>query len=764
VLAVTAPAESFAAMNASEIAAELGEARPDGGGNIKCRCPLCGKPILSLRDNPEGRQKLLINPFCGCAEPAVRQELKARHFLDAKPNGRAAAFNGGAHQAAEDAKREAKTANALDFWHANTMPLDDTAGVVYLASRLLMHHPTPASLRFTYSIYHPNERRTFPAVVALLEHEKLGPVAIHAICLNPLDPTSKLTGIDRKFSMGPVRGAAVRLFPAGPELAIGEGVETCLAFQQATGIPAWATLGGGMANFEPPLLDVVSTLILIEDQDEPGRKSVAKAAVRLTGIGHQIRVARPLTGKDINDAVLELGLDQPVCSIEDYRQISGQAGVGLEDFHAFMPMHTYIFAPSGEMWPSASVNARIQPIRAGGDQGGKPKYIAASAWLDRNRSVEQMTWAPGLPRVIADKLIIEGGWIDRPGVSCFNLYQPPTLAPGDPDKAKPWIAHVRKIYPNDANHIISWLAHRVQCPHQKINHALILSGYPGIGKDTLLEPVKRSIGPWNFREASPTQIMGRFNSFLKGVILRISEIKDLGETDRFKLYEHMKAYTAAPPDVLRCDEKHIREHPILNVCGIVYTTNYKAEGLYLPADDRRHYVAWSNFHKEDFTQEYWTELWTFLDSGGDSHVAAYLASPDLIKEFNPKTPPPLTDAFWEIVNAHRAPEDAEMLDTLESYAKGKPLDDLLTRENVDLPKAVTLRRIIPYAHADFKEWLEDRKNRRSIPHRFEACHYVPVRNDEVKDKLWKIGDRREVVYAPDELNREDQITAAKKLK
>src|SRR5262249_36391852 len=29
----------------------------------------------------------------------------------------------------------------------------------------------------------------------------------------------------------------------------------------------------------------------------------------------------------------------------------------------------------------------------------------------------------------------------------------------------------------------------------------------------------------------------------------------------------------------------------------------------------------------------------------------------------------------------------------------------------------------------------------------------PVRNDETKDKLWKIGDRREVVYAPDELNR-----------
>ena len=324
---------------------------------------------------------------------------------------------------------------------------------------------------------------------------------------------------------------------------------------------------------------------------------------------------------------------------------------------------------------------RPNPADSRVDQEGKPKYIAASAWLDRNRSVEQMTWAPGLPPVIADKLIIEGGWIERPGVSCFNLYHSPTLPHGDQNQAAPWVDHVRTIYPNDADHIISWLAHRVQHPHQKVNHALILSGYPGIGKDTLLEPVKRAIGPWNFREASPTQVMGRFNGFLKSVILRISEIKDLGETDRFKLYEHMKAYTAAPPDVLRCDEKHIREHSILNVCGVVYTTNYKAEGLYLPADDRRHYVAWSTFRKEDFTEQYWTELWAFLDSGGDRHVAAYLANLDL-SDFNPKLPPPLTDAFWEIVNAHRAPEDAEMLDTLERYAaslikRGQPCSDLL---------------------------------------------------------------------------------------
>ena len=55
------------------------------------------------------------------------------------------------------------------------------------------------------------------------------------------------------------------------------------------------------------------------------------------------------------------------------------------------------------------------------------------------------------------------------------------------------------------------------------------------------------------------------------------------------------------------------------------------------------------------------------------------------------------------------------------------------------------------------------KNRRTIPHRFEACRYVPVRNDAATDKLWRIGGRREVVYAPDELSRRDQIAAAEKL-
>ena len=140
----------------------------------------------------------------------------------------------------------------------------------------------------------------------------------------------------------------------------------------------------------------------------------------------------------------------------------------------------------------------------------------------------------------------------------------------------------------------------MQRPFDKINHALVLGGEQGIGKDTLLEPVKHAVGPWNFQEVSPLQLLGRFNGFVKSVILRVSEARDLGEMNRFSFYDHTKVYAAAPPDTLRVDEKYLREYYVFNCLGLIITTNHKTDGVYLPPGDRRHYVAWSQRKKEEF--------------------------------------------------------------------------------------------------------------------------------------------------------------------
>ena len=64
---------------------------------------------------------------------------------------------------------------------------------------------------------------------------------------------------------------------------------------------------------------------------------------------------------------------------------------------------------------------------------------------------------------------------------------------------------------------------------------------------------------------------------------------------------------------------------------------------------------------------------------------------------------------------------------------------------------------------DLFEWLRDRKNRRAIPHRFDACDYVPVRNPSRSDGLWIVNDKRQVVYGRRNIPLDQQVKAAKKL-
>jgi hypothetical protein len=437
-------------------------------------------------------------------------------------------------------------------------------------------------------------------------------------------------------------------------------------------------------------------------------------------------------------------------------QLAGQ-GVRLEDFRAHKYSHKFFYTPTGEAWPAISVDRTVPPVPLFDDDGapvcdadGEQIRIPASQWLDKHQSVEQITWLPGAAMLIEDRLVDEGGWFKRLGVTCLNIYRPPDIELGDAEKAGPWLDHVHRIYPDDAKHIIDWLAHRVQHPDDKINHALVLGGSQGIGKDTLLEPVSYAVGLWNFKDASPEQVMGRFNGFLKSVILRINEARDLGNYDRYKFYNKLKGYTAAPPKTLRIDEKNLPEHYAFNVCGVIITTNHKTDGIHLDANDRRHYVAWSDEQKESFAKDYWNRLWGWYEEkGGIRHVTAHLARLDL-SGFDAKAPPPKTAAWHAIVDVGRAPEEAELADVLD---------------RLNNPPAVIVAMLTEKAHPaePIHEWLKERKNRRVIPHRLEACGYVQVRNETVKDGYFKIGKKRHAVYAKAGLAKAEQLRAAREL-
>lgn len=429
--------------------------------------------------------------------------------------------------------------------------------------------------------------------------------------------------------------------------------------------------------------------------------------------------------------------------------------VDYSDFHAYMPTHQYLYVPTRELWSATSIDNRLPkrilcneagaPIR---DDAGEPIELKASAWLDKKRHIEQMTWCPGHPMILPDTVVSDGGWVRHVGATCYNLYRSPLVVTGDPTLATPWLDHVRRVFPDDAEHLFAWFAQRVQRPGEKINHALVLGGKEGIGKDTILEPVKYAVGPWNFSEISPAHLMGNFNGFVKSVILRISEARDLGDIDRFSFYDHLKTFTAAPPDVLRVNEKNLREHSVFNVCGVIITTNYKTNGIYLSPDDRRHYVAWSELSKEDFEDGYFRTIYEWFTAGGTAHVAAWLAAYDL-SAFDAKRPPRHTDAWHDIVAAGRSPEDADMGDALE---------------RLQHPDAITIQMLAnPPTPKPFADWLLDPKSRRTIPHRIAEMHYVATRNPWTKEGFWTVNSRRQVVYTKISLSKTERLKAAQEL-
>jgi hypothetical protein len=562
-------------------------------------------------------------------------------------------------------------------------------------------------------------------------------------------PSQATTGETTAYGRAALNNACAKISAAGPgerDAAIG-----------SVTLKIGSLVGGGEID-EAQALDRLLDAVIFNGGDFTEQKDKIERALK-DGRSHP----RSAPNKQAKAQPPPDGLDAT----------SNGEGVQLEDFVAYMQTNDYIFKPAGDFWPTARVNARLPKIKLFDGNGqpvmdentGEQKEIRPSDWLAKHGPVEQMTWAPGLPQIIKDKLINTGGWINRKGVSVFNLYRPPRPSYGDAAKADPWLAHVKNIYPDDAGHIIMFLAHRVQKPNEKINHGLLLIGVPGIGKDTMLEPIKHGVGAWNFAEVSPPQVLGRFNGFLKSVVLRISEVTDMPEFDRYKFYSHLKTILAAPPDALRVDEKNLREHYVVNVCGVIMLTNEKT-GVYLPADDRRHYVAKSEVKQTDFPEGYRTKLWRWYEDGGFWHVVAYLTELD-ISGFDPKAPPRKTTAFWTIVDANRAPENLELADAIDEIARRnaqKPLEDDEPVKITDKPTALSIAKIVSMmgSESTLGQWLCDIKNRRVIPHRFEQCGYVQVRNDDADDGLFVIRRRRQVVYGRCDLTIGDRLAAARK--
>lgn len=269
-------------MNAREIAAKyrLDRVRGEWRGN----CPVCG--YTKGFAVSEGRTGPLLKCFGSCTQAeiwagvmggAVPAPAEAPPSADLSHNRRAAV-------------------RALAE-RARPSPIIGT----YWASRGgRLRLPPAAPLLYLPDAKHPTGRR-LPCMVALL-HDLAGElVALHRTFLAP-GGTGKAAVEPQRMTLGDVRGAAVRLYPAAPHLVVAEGIESALAAAELLGLPAWAATSAGNLADAMALPAEVREVTIAADNDAPGRRAARAAALRWRAEGRTVKIATPdKPGADFND-------------------------------------------------------------------------------------------------------------------------------------------------------------------------------------------------------------------------------------------------------------------------------------------------------------------------------------------------------------------------------------------------------------------------------------------------------------------------------
>ena len=172
----------------------------------------------------------------------------------------------------------------------------------YLHIRGLELPPAPV-LRFASCCWNRETGLELPAMVARVDGADGKFTAVHRTWLLP-DGSGKAAVREPKWSLGPTKGAAVRLAPLGPVLAVAEGIETALTAIVA-GVPAWAALSAG--GIEALVLPVgVREVIVLTDNDANGcgLRTAHVAGRRWLAESRRVRIALPPeTGTDFNDVL-----------------------------------------------------------------------------------------------------------------------------------------------------------------------------------------------------------------------------------------------------------------------------------------------------------------------------------------------------------------------------------------------------------------------------------------------------------------------------
>jgi hypothetical protein len=299
------------------------------------------------------------------------------------------------------------------------------------------------------------------------------------------------------------------------------------------------------------------------------------------------------------------------------------------------------------------------------------RRIEASVCFDENRQAMGAHALAGITYAAGESVLVT-----REGQVYGNRWADarPTPVAGD---ITPWLDHLHHMIPDEREreHMLDVIAHKVQHPDIKINHAILHIGRQGSGKDSLYEPFLWAVGGArssrrNVAIVRNEEVQSQWGYNYESEIMVFEELRQTEAKDRRALENQLKPVIAAPPEFISVNRKGMHPYQALNRMFVLAFSNERVP-LSLPSEDRRWFVVYSEAGR--MSDEAGAKLWKWLDAGGCAAVAAWLHARD-VSSFNAGATPPMTEAKAIMVEQGRSGAESFLVDQLENrlgeFSKG----------------------------------------------------------------------------------------------
>lgn len=308
---------------------------------------------------------------------------------------------------------------------------------------------------------------------------------------------------------------------------------------------------------------------------------------------------------------------------------------------------------------------------------GVPKGKSPSVgdmFLRRPDHIEvfEVTYAPGDPPFVASK---------DPVLKTFNRWKPTTVVARvvSEIEIKPWLDHLLFVLgtKEERDRFLRWCAFNVQHPELKPNWHYLIMSIAGLGKDTMVAPLKLAFGAGNWKEELIYSLANNFNEVVEHKFLIIGETAQpkSGFVSAHDFSTRLKPLLAQPPTEITINKKYRAPYAIPNRGAVIMFSN-DSNPLHLERGSRRVHVVNRLGAKTEVLEYYWF-LHEWLYKGGAELAASFLLAYPLSqaekREFIGGVAPESDDkTALEHQNAH--PDLAALEDLIADARKGITTD------------------------------------------------------------------------------------------